>query len=114
MSEAVSLESFMVQCLITLTLSSGGSTDSQTGGPNLQGEGVNLLLFGKKFPKSELELKKLDPGVQVDNGAYILFEPLSSHCIGVFSKWSGTFAEFTEFREFRESEKSLRHELGSV
>ena len=34
--------------------------------------------------------------------------------IGVFSKWSRTFAEFSEFREFRESEKSLRHELGSV
>ena len=30
---------------------------------------------------------------------------------GVFSKWSKTFSEF---REFRESEKSLRHELGSV
>ena len=33
---------------------------------------------------------------------------------GVFSKWSRTFVEFTGFREFRESEKSLRHELGSV
>ena len=31
--------------------------------------------------------------------------------IGVFSKWNRTFIEF---REFRESEKSLRHELGSV
>ena len=30
---------------------------------------------------------------------------------GIFSKWSRTFIEF---REFRESEKSLRHELGSV
>ena len=31
--------------------------------------------------------------------------------IGVFSKWSRTFIEFSEFRE---SEKSMRHELGSV
>ena len=31
--------------------------------------------------------------------------------IGVFSKWSRTFAEFSEFWE---SEKSLRHEFGSV
>ena len=30
---------------------------------------------------------------------------------GVFFKWSGTF---TEFSEFRESEKSLKHELGSI
>ena len=36
---------------------------------------------------------------------------LKSFCNGVFSKWSRTFIEF---REFRESEKSLRHELGSV
>ena len=36
------------------------------------------------------------------------------HCfniIGVFFKWSRTFAEFSEFRE---SEESLKHELGSV
>ena len=33
---------------------------------------------------------------------------------GVFSKWSRTFIKFSQFREFRESEKSLRHELGSV
>ena len=30
---------------------------------------------------------------------------------GVFSKWSRTFIEFSEFRE---SEKSLKHELGSI
>ena len=34
--------------------------------------------------------------------------------MGVYSKWSRTFIEFSEFREFRGSEKSLRHELGSV
>ena len=34
--------------------------------------------------------------------------------IGVFSKWRKTFIEFSEFRKFRESDKSLRHELGSV
>ena len=33
------------------------------------------------------------------------------YTIGFFSKWSRTFIEI---REFRESEKSLRHELGSV
>ena len=31
--------------------------------------------------------------------------------IGVFPKWSRTFAEFSEFRE---SDKSLKHELGSI
>ena len=31
--------------------------------------------------------------------------------IGVFPKWSRTF---TEFSEFRETDKSLKHELGSV
>ena len=30
---------------------------------------------------------------------------------GVFPKWSRTF---TEFSEFRESDKSLKHELGSI
>ena len=38
-------------------------------------------------------------------------EQRSDRSNGIFSKWSKTF---TEFREFRESEKSLRHELGSV
>ena len=31
--------------------------------------------------------------------------------IGVFPKWSRTFAEFSEFRE---TDKSLKHELGSI
>ena len=31
--------------------------------------------------------------------------------IGVFPKWNRTFGEF---REFRESDKSLKHELGSI
>ena len=35
--------------------------------------------------------------------------PLASHL--VFPKWSRTFAEFSEFRE---SDKSLKHELGSI
>ena len=34
-----------------------------------------------------------------------------SCAIEVFPKWSRTFIEFTEFSE---SEKSLKHELGSV
>ena len=33
---------------------------------------------------------------------------------GVFPKWSRTFLEFSEFGEFRESDKSLRHEMGSI
>ena len=33
---------------------------------------------------------------------------------GVFPKWSRTFIEFGEFSEFRETDKSLKHELGSV
>ena len=33
------------------------------------------------------------------------------HANGVFPKWNVTF---TEFREFRETDKSLKHELGSV
>ena len=45
---------------------------------------------------------------------YKLSNPFHKWCIEVFSKWRRTFIEFTELREFRESEKSLRHELGSV
>ena len=33
---------------------------------------------------------------------------------GVFPKWSRPFMEFGKFSEFRESDKSLKHELGSV
>ena len=32
----------------------------------------------------------------------------------VFPKWSRTFIELSELGEFRESNKSLKHELGSV
>ena len=34
--------------------------------------------------------------------------------MGVFPKWSRTFIEFSEFSKFRESDKSLKHELGSI
>ena len=33
---------------------------------------------------------------------------------GVLPKWSRTFIEFGEFSEFQESDKSLKHELGSM
>ena len=33
---------------------------------------------------------------------------------GVFPKWSRTFIELSELGEFRESNRSLKHELGSV
>ena len=34
--------------------------------------------------------------------------------IGGFPKWSRIFIEFSDFSEFGESDKSLKHELGSI
>ena len=34
--------------------------------------------------------------------------------IGGFPKWSRTIIEVSELSKFRESEKSLKHELGSI
>ena len=33
---------------------------------------------------------------------------------GVFPKWNRTFIEFSDFNKFRESDKSMKHELGSI
>ena len=38
-------------------------------------------------------------------------EHAKCNCNGVFPKWIRTFVEFIEFRE---SNKSLKHELGSI
>ena len=39
---------------------------------------------------------------------------LKVYFIGVIPKWSRTFIESIDFSEFTESDKSLKHELGSI
>ena len=58
------------------------------------------MWFGKMFRRRELEIML----VQV-----IVY--FGQPNIGVFPKWSRAFAGFSEFRE---TDKSLKHELGSI
>ena len=50
-----------------------------------------------------------NPTKRVTNSCTHPYQP-----IGVFPKYSRTFLKFSEFSKFRESEKSLKHELGSI
>ena len=73
-----------------------------------------FLSHGVHVYKTAQNLSKLTLYQKNSEHLLLLGNRKFGHVIGVFSKWSRTFIEFSEFREFRESEKSLRHELGSV
>ena len=65
--------------------------------------------FTAKPPSSNIKGTNVEEEIALSSFYASGFQ--SENGIGVFPKWSRTF---TEFSEFRETDKSLKHELGSV